>query len=96
MSFNRAKIERNEHNMRNKEERQAEIKPILLKLNELHLKPTTNDAIKTLYIKIQTYIQEGERSELNIPFPEYNSNIVGVLATKRSERVWVKIEHIKA
>jgi hypothetical protein len=91
MSFNRKK----QNNIRNKEERQAEIKPILLKLSELHLKPTTSDAIKTLYIKIQAYIQEGERSELNIPFPEYNSNIVGVLATDVKERTVVKIEHIK-
>ena len=81
--------------IRSKVERQAEVKPIILKLSELHLSPATGDAIKTLYQKIQTYIQEGERSELNIPFPEYNANIKGVLAIKRSERVWVKIEHIK-
>ena len=81
--------------MRSKEERQAEIKPIIIKLNELHLSPTKSEAIKTLYQKIQTYIQDGERSELNISFPEYNAVIVGILAIKRSERVWVKIEHIK-
>ena len=81
--------------MRSKEERQAEVKPIIIKLGELHLSPATGDAIKTLYQKIQTYIQEGERSELNIPFPEYNANIKGVLAIDVKERVWVKIEHIK-
>ena len=82
--------------MRSKAERQAEVKPIIIKLNELHLSPATSEAIKTLYQKIQSYIQEGERSELNIPFPEYNAVIVGILAIKRIERVWVKIEHIKA
>ena len=86
---------RSNENMRSKTERQAEVKPIIIKLGELHLSPTTSEAIKILYQKIQTYIQEGERSELNIPFPEYNANIKGVLAIKRSERVWVKIEHIK-
>lgn len=80
---------------RNKEERQLEVKPIISKLAELHLSPTSSEAIKTLYQKLQTYINEGEKIELNIPFPEYNANIVGVLHTKLNKRVWVKIEHIK-
>lgn len=78
--------------MLSKVERQAAVKPILLKLQELRLNPTTYESIKLLYQQIQVYIQTGERKELNIPFPEYNVTIKGVLATDRVEKVWVKLE----
>jgi len=78
-----------------KDERQAAVKPILMKLTELHLSPTSYESIKTLYFYLQSYIQNGERIELDIPFLEYNSIIKGVLAIDKKERVWVKIEHVK-
>ena len=62
--------------MRNKEERQASIKPVLKKLSELHLSPISYESIKVLYKQIQIYIQTGERIELNIPFNEYKSAFV--------------------
>ena len=77
------------------QERQLEIKPIILKLNELRLSPISYPSIKELYTYLQNYIQNGERIKLNIPFPEYNSVIKGVLTTNINERVWVKIEHVK-
>lgn len=78
--------------MLSKVERQAAVKPVLLKLQELRLNPTTYESIKLLYQQIQVYIQTGERKELNIPFPEYNVTIKGVLATDKVEKVWVKLE----
>ena len=78
--------------MLSKVERQEAVKPVLLKLQELRLNPTTYESIKLLYQQIQVYIQTGERTELNIPFPEYNVTIKGVLATDKVEKVWVKLE----
>jgi len=82
--------------MLSKMERQEAVKPILLKLQELRLNPVTYESIKLLYQQIQLYIQTGERKELNIPFPEYNVTIKGVLATDKAEKVWVKLERNKA
>ena len=82
--------------MRSQTERQDEVKPILLKLKELHLHPVAYASIKTLYQQLQVYIQQGERIELNIPFPEYNVTIKGVLATSKQEKVWVKLERNEA
>uniref|UniRef100_A0A6C0CQB7 Uncharacterized protein n=1 Tax=viral metagenome TaxID=1070528 RepID=A0A6C0CQB7_9ZZZZ len=76
---------------RTKEERIAEIKPILSKLSELQLNPEY-EPIKKLYVEIKRYIQEGERIELKIPFPEIGRKILGVLATNVREQVWVKLE----
>jgi hypothetical protein len=78
---------------RSKIERQAEIRPIVAKLNELHLTPASHESIKLLYKSMQDYILNGERIELNIPFIEYNSTIKGVLTSSKNERVWVKLEH---
>lgn len=75
---------------RSKEQRQAEVRPIIVKLNELHLSPTQHDEIKQLFKEIQRYIQDGVRIELNIPFDAYNTTIEGVLAIRLKERVWVK------
>jgi len=78
--------------MLSKVERQEAVKPVLLKLQELRLNPTSYESIKLLYQQIQIYIQTGERKELNIPFPEYNVTIKGVLATDKVEKIWVKLE----
>jgi hypothetical protein len=75
---------------RTKEERIKEIKPIIQKLTELKIKASDHEEIKELMTKIQVYIQQGERIEINIPFPIADVDIVGVLATDVKERVWVK------
>lgn len=85
------KKEKKEAVYRTKEERMAEIKPILAKLSELHLSPQY-EAIKELYVQIQKYIKDGERIEIKIPFPAIGRKIVGVLATNVREQVWVKME----
>jgi len=75
---------------RTKEERIKEIKPIIQKLTELKVKASDHEEIKELMTKIQVYIHQGERLEINIPFPIADVDIIGVLATDVKERVWVK------
>ena len=84
------KKEKQEPVYRTKEERLAEIKPILSKLSELRLNPEY-EPIKKLYIEIKIYIQEAQRIEINIPFPEIGRKITGVLAINVREQVWVKM-----
>lgn len=80
------------NNGRTKEERQAEIKPIIIKLRELKLTIQEHTEIKELFIQMQRYINEGVKVELDIPFPAYNCCIKGILSIKRGEKVWVKLE----
>lgn len=75
---------------RTKEERIKEIKPIIEKLTELKIKASEHEEIRELLTKIQVYIQQGERIEINIPFPIADVDIKGVLATELKERVWIK------
>lgn len=79
---------------RNKEERQAEVKPIIAKLTELRL-TTDYDEIKSLFSFCKKYIDTGERIEISIPFPAIGRTIVGVLATNKREQTWVKMEKTK-
>lgn len=79
-------------NNRTKEERQAEIKPIIIKLRELRLSIQEHTEIKDLFKQMQLYINEGVNVELDIPFPAYNCCIKGVLSINKREKVWVKLE----
>jgi hypothetical protein len=76
--------------MRTKAERQAEIIPIIKKLTELKIKASEHPEIRELMQLIQAYVQDGKRTEIHIPFPVADVDIVGVLATEKKERVWVK------
>jgi hypothetical protein len=82
-------------NNKTKEERQAEIKPIIIKLKELKLSMKEHPEIKDLFTQMQIYINEGIRVELDIPFPAYNCCIKGILTISKGEKVWVKLEPIK-
>ena len=75
---------------RTKEQRMTEVKPIINKLTELQIKASEHEEIRELLTKIQIYIQQGERIEINILFPIADVEIKGVLATDIKERVWVK------
>ena len=79
-------------NYRTKEERQLEIKPIIIKLRELNLTTQSHMEIKELYIKMQSYINNCVRIELDIPFPSYNCCIKGILSINKREKLWVKLE----
>ena len=93
---------------RTKEQRQNEIKSLLKKLNELHLKPTI-DSIKQLYQHIKTYIDNSDNNinnnykecnninddmniDIHIPCPELNILIKGVLEVNINKKSWVKLE----
>lgn len=77
---------------RTKEERQVEVKEILSKLSEFDLN-LTYQPIKKLYQKFKEYIQEGNRIEVNIPFPEINRRIKGILAISVREEVWINLKN---
>jgi hypothetical protein len=79
---------------RTKEERQNEVKVIISKLSSFNLN-TTYDPIKKLYAKFKEYISEGERMEINIPFPEINRRIKGLLAISVNEQVWINLKNEK-
>ena len=79
--------------IRTKEQRIAEIKPIIQKLSDLKIKASDHEEIKELLTKIQIYIHQGERIKIHIPFPIADVDIVGVLATDVKERVWLKFTH---
>ena len=75
---------------RNKEERKSEVKHILEQLNEFHLN-VTYDPVRKLFEKFKEYINEGERLIVNIPFPEINRRIKGVLAINKKEDVTIAL-----
>lgn len=77
---------------RTKKERRQEVIPIIEKLSELQLS-TEYDAIKELYKLFKEYIEEGNRIEVNIPFPLIKRRIKGILAISVREPVWVKLEN---
>lgn len=62
-------------------------------LQTLNLNPGDYEPIRVLYNLLRTYIQNGERIEVNIPFPEIHKHIVGVLAIRLTEPVVVKIRN---
>ena len=76
---------------RTKEERQKEVKTILEQLSKLDL-DSKYEPIKKLYGLFKTYIAEGNRIIVNIPFPEIKRRIKGLLAVSINEKVWLKLE----
>ena len=74
-----------------KEERVANIKPIMQKLSELELN-TTYPAIKRLYKEMAEYIKDGESRKINIAFPEVKRRIKGFLSGDTRKETWVKLE----
>ena len=76
---------------RSKEERQKEVKTILEQLSKLDL-DSKYEPIKKLYGLFKTYIAEGNRIIVNIPFPEIKRRIKGLLAVSINEEVWLKLK----
>ena len=79
---------------RTKQERQNEVKHILEQLSEFQLNPTY-EPVKKLYLKFKEYISKGERLIVNIPFPEINRRIKGVLAINKREDVTIALMNEK-
>ena len=71
---------------RTKEERQTEVKEILGQLSSFDLN-IKYEPIKKLYGLFKTYINEDKRIEVNIPFPEINRRIKGLLAISQLEKI---------
>ena len=86
----KVKKEKKEPEYRTKEERQAEVKHILEQLSEFQLN-VTYEPVKKLYLKFKEYISDGERLIVNIPFPEINRRIKGVLAINKKEDVTIAL-----
>lgn len=94
MSKNKNKVKKQDKKVivsRTKEQRQAEIKPIIIKLTELRLNVSL-DEIKNLFALLQNYVNNGERIEIDIPIESLNVRIKGVLESDFNKRVWVKME----
>ena len=86
----KVKKEKKEPEYRTKEERQAEVKHILEQLSEFQLN-VTYEPVKKLYLKFKEYISGEERLIINIPFPEINRRIKGVLAINKREDVTIAL-----
>ena len=76
--------------LRTKNERQAEVKIIINKLTELQL-TTIYEPIRSLFISLRNYVENGENVKINIPFPEIHKNIVGYLPINNKQKCWVKL-----
>lgn len=79
---------------RTKEQRQEEVKNILKQLSEFDL-GIKYEPIQKLYQIFKIYIAEGNKIKVNIPFPEINRRIKGLLAISIRENVWLKLEKEK-
>jgi hypothetical protein len=87
---NKRKREKRKTEYRSKEERQDEVKEILRQLNDFDLN-LKYEPVKKLYKKLKEYISEGERLIINIPFPEINRRIKGILAINKREEVTIAL-----
>ena len=67
--------------------RQREVRPILEKLSELHLKMVDHPELMEMFRIMQLYLDEGKRQTIHIPFPAHNCDIDGVLQLGRT---WVR------
>ena len=79
---------------RNEKERQEQVKNILIKLSEFQLN-ANYEPIQKLYKLFKEYIKEGQRIEVNIPFPDINRRIKGLLAISVREETWINLQNEK-
>ena len=84
------KREKKKIEYRTKQERQDEIREILIQLTHFNL-DMTYEPVKLLYKKFKEYITEGQRIVVNIPFPEINRRIKGILAISKNEDVTIAL-----
>ena len=86
----KVKKEKKEPEYRTKEERQSEVKHILEQLSEFQLN-INYEPVKKLYLLFKEYINTGNRIKVNIPFPEVNRRIKGILAINKREDVTIAL-----
>lgn len=91
---NKTKKPKTEHIYRTIDERKIEVRKIIDQLNDLQL-TTSYEPIKQFYTIMFNYIRTGERTIVNIPFPQMNKRIEGVLATNIREEVALRLKYEK-
>ena len=79
---------------RTKAERIAEVRLLISKLAELKLS-IDYGPIKQFYELLSKYINKGERIIVNIPFPEINKRIEGVLPINKLEESTIRLTNEK-
>ena len=77
--------------MRTRPERDAEVKKIMRTLTDLGL-TADYSAVKELLPILAVYAKTGERTCVDIPVPEADRRMVGVLAASKREEVWLRLE----
>lgn len=77
-----------------KEERINFSRDILKQIQDLNLK-LSYPAIKKLLQKLSEYNNSGHREIINIPFPEVDRRIKGILAIHRKEEPYIMLVHEK-
>ena len=87
---NKNKKQKKSQEYRTQDERKEEVKNVLKQLSEFQLNPTY-EPVKKLYLKFKEYISTGDRIVVNIPFPEINRRIKGVLAINKREDVTIAL-----
>ena len=76
--------------IKSQEERQAEVRPIIEKLTELKI-TVVEPPIKELFSKMSLFVKNGEKIEVNIPYPKTNQIIEGMLQPKIGKQTWVRM-----
>lgn len=76
--------------IKSREERQAEVRPIIEKLTELNI-TVLEPPVKELFHNMSLFVKNGEKLKINIPYPRTNQVIEGVLHPKIGKRTWVKM-----
>ena len=82
------------HVYRTLEQRKDEVRKIISSLEQYQLS-NSYEPVKKLYDIMFHYIKHGERTIVNIPFPEMNKTIEGVLATNIREEVAIRLRYEK-
>ena len=76
---------------RTREEKSKETKEIISSLQKLNLNPRDYEPVRDLYKLMREYVDQEKRIVVNIEFSEIHKRIEGVLANKRTERVYVRL-----
>ena len=79
---------------RTKEGRQREVKTIIEQLTNFDLN-MKYQPIRDFFKLCKEYIEEDRRIEINIPFPEINRRLKGLLAISVREECWLNLKHEK-
>ena len=88
------KREKKKIEYRTKEERQEEIRNILKQLSEFNLN-ISYEPVREFYKLAKEYVNEDKRIVVNIPFPEINRRIQGLLSRSKREDTWINLKYEK-